>query len=114
MFLGDLLFPTRDILQKTFQRLQISIYNLQLSKLSHIKYTNDFLRKLTDLKDLPDQYLLCTIDVVGLYPNIPHDEGIVAIKRALERRKDKSVTTESLVELTKLELTKNIFEHNER
>ena len=38
---------------------------------SFIKGTNDFLKKLNELRDLPDDFILCTFDVVGLYPNIP-------------------------------------------
>ena len=79
---------------------------------SYIKDTNDFLRKLDGLENLPKDSLMCTIDVVGLYPNIPHDEGIAAVKKALERRDDKSISSESLLELTELVLKNNIFEHN--
>ena len=56
--------------------------------------------------------LLCTIDVVGLYPNIPHKEGLEALKIALEKRDDKTVSTESLLELAKCVLENNVFEHN--
>ena len=38
---------------------------------SYIKDTNDF---LASLSPFPDDVILCTIDVVGLYPNIPHDD----------------------------------------
>ena len=38
---------------------------------SNIKDTNDFLKKLRDLPDLPEESIICTIDVVGLYPSIP-------------------------------------------
>ena len=79
---------------------------------SYVKDTNDFLRKLHGLKTLPKDFLMCTIDVVGLYPNIPHDEGIAAVKEALERREEKNISTESLLELTELVLKNNIFEHN--
>ena len=27
--------------------------------------TNDFLKKLNELRDLPDDFILCTIDVAG-------------------------------------------------
>ena len=43
---------------------------------SYIKDTNDFLRKLGGLGRLPEGAMLCTIDVVGLYPHIPHNEGL--------------------------------------
>ena len=42
---------------------------------SYIKDTNDFLRKLDALPSLPEDIVLCTRDVVGLYPNIPHENA---------------------------------------
>ena len=81
---------------------------------SYIKDTNDFLAKLRKLPPLPEDFLLCTIDVVGLYPNIPHDDGLAAIREALEKREDKSISTESLVVLAECVLKNNVFEHNSR
>jgi len=49
---------------------------------SYVKDTNDFLRKLGELQRLPEGAILCTIDVVGLYPHIPHDEGLEALKES--------------------------------
>ena len=40
---------------------------------SYIKDINDFFMKLRPLPNLPDGIILCTVDVVGLYPNIPHE-----------------------------------------
>ena len=77
-----------------------------------IKDTNDFLSKLASLPSLPDDVILCTIDVVGLYPNIPHDEGLIAMRKTLDLRKDKRISTESLIELAECVLKNNIFEHN--
>ena len=79
---------------------------------SYIKDTNDFLPKLASLPPLPDDVILCTIDVVGLYPNIPHDEGLIAMSKALDLRKDKRISTESLIELAECVLKNNMFEHN--
>ena len=79
---------------------------------SYIKDTNDFLRKIASLPPLPDNIILCTIDVVGLYPDIPHDEGLIALRKSLESREDKTVSTDSLMDLAECILKKNIFEHN--
>ena len=67
---------------------------------------------MASLPPLPDDVILCTIDVVGLYPNIPHDEGLIAMRKALDLRKDKRISTESLIELAECVLKNNIFEHN--
>ena len=66
---------------------------------SFIKDSNDFLCKLRDLPPLPENGLLCSIDVVVLYPSIPHGAGLQATKKALEGREDKSVSTETLLSL---------------
>ena len=42
---------------------------------SYIKDTNDFLCKLNKIKKLPDDAIMVTIDVVGLYPSIPTKKG---------------------------------------
>ena len=59
---------------------------------SCIKDTNDFLRKLQNLLKLPDDVILCTIDVVGLYPNIPNEEGLLFLKKVLDKRRNKTVS----------------------
>ena len=37
--------------------------------------------------------------MVGLYPNIAHDDDLTALKKTLDRRTDKSISTETLLEL---------------
>ena len=44
---------------------------------SNIKDTNDFVRKFQKLLKLPDDLILCTVDLVGMYPNIPNEEGLM-------------------------------------
>ena len=79
---------------------------------SYIKDTNHFLKKLSELGEIPEDAILCTVDVVGLYPNIPHGEGLEALRGALEHREDKTVSTESLTELARIVLKNNCFEFN--
>ena len=38
--------------------------------------------------------------VVGLYPNIPHDEGLSTLKKRPNERDKKDVSTDTLVEKT--------------
>ena len=61
---------------------------------------------------LPPDVIMCTIDVVGVYPSIPHEDGLKALKKALEKRQDQTVSTESLLELAQCVLENNVFEHN--
>ena len=81
---------------------------------SFIKDTNNFLKRLNELWDLPDDFILCTIHVVGLYPNIPHKEGLEAIRKALDKREDQTISTDSLILLAECILKNNVFKHNMR
>ena len=64
------------------------------------------------LGELPENAILCTVDVVGLYPNIPNDEGLRVLFDALEKREDKAISTTTLFELANLVLKNNYFEFN--
>ena len=80
---------------------------------SFIQDTNDFLKKIANLPPFPDDLILCTIDVVGLYPNIPHEEEVlIAIRKALDTRKDKTILADSLIELPECNLENNVVEHD--
>ena len=65
---------------------------------SYIKDTNKFPKKLRSFPKLPDGIILCMMDVVGLYPNIPHEEGLFALTKRLETRKEKFVSTDTIIE----------------
>jgi hypothetical protein len=56
--------------------------------------------------------IIATIDVCGLYTNIPIDEGIEAVEEALDERNDKTITSEFLTRLLELVIKHNIFEFN--
>ena len=77
---------------------------------SYIKDKNHFLKKLNELGSLPENAILCTIDVVGLYPSISHEEGLASIRKHLDNRENKEVTTDTLVELADIVLKTNCFE----
>ena len=47
-----------------------------------------FWKKLRSLPNLPDDIILCTVDVVVLYPNIPHDESLSAVRKPLDLKAD--------------------------
>ena len=76
----------------------------------YIKHTNHFLSKLKSLGKLPQVTILCTIEVVRLYPNIPHSEGLTSFPRFLELREKKQISSDTLIEFTETVLKRNIFE----
>ena len=76
---------------------------------SYKKDTNNFLKKLRSSPNLPGDIILCTVDVVGLFSNIPHDEDLSALRKRLDLRQEKDVTTSTLVELSEVVLKNSIF-----
>ena len=81
---------------------------------SYIKDTNHFLSKIKMLGSLSDGAILCTIDVVGLYRNISHGEGLASLCRFLETRDNKQISSDTSTELAEVTLTNNIFECHEK
>ena len=79
---------------------------------SYIKDTNHFLKKIMDLDGLPEDAILCTVDVVGLYPSIPHEEGLEALQEALEHRENNTISTDTLLELARFVLKNDCFNFN--
>ena len=56
---------------------------------SYIKDTEDFSKKVQNMGKIPQDSILVTADVVGLYPSIPHNAGQKAVKDALDCRQNK-------------------------
>ena len=79
---------------------------------SYIKDTNHLISTLKDIQ-LPNEAKIVTFDVTGLYTNIPHGEGIQAIKDFMTE-KTTSRKGEMLAEMVELVLTSNVFEFNDQ
>ena len=54
------------------------------------------------------------MDVVGLFPNIPHGEGLASLRWFLETRDNKHIASDTLTELAEVVLKNNIFEFDEK
>ena len=50
---------------------------------SCVKYTSDFISKFYNLKGIPQNTYLVTLDVTSLYSNIPHDDSIKVYSKAV-------------------------------
>ena len=79
---------------------------------SYVKDTQDFLKKLEKVKDIPLESLLVTLDVKSLYTNIPNNEGIKAVKESYEKCKEKTVSRKVIITFLSLILTLNNFVFN--
>ena len=77
---------------------------------SYIRDSFDFIEKLRSLNPLTEDALLVTIDVVGLYPSIPHDDGLKALNDFLVSNHFPGSTISGICELAKLVLQRNVFE----
>ena len=75
---------------------------------SYLKHTADFLDKLKDLGEIPEGAILVTADVAGLYPSIPHTEGLQVLLKCLYKK----VPTEDIIKMADFVLKNNFFEFN--
>uniref|UniRef100_A0A8C3T6V0 Reverse transcriptase domain-containing protein n=1 Tax=Chelydra serpentina TaxID=8475 RepID=A0A8C3T6V0_CHESE len=72
---------------------------------SYLRDTTDFLRKLQSIGDLPDNAILATMDVEAPYTNIPHKDGLQAIRNSIPD----NATANLVAELCDFVLTHNYF-----
>ena len=79
----------------------------------YIKDTTDFLNKLSRFDNIPDNTILVTLDVTALYSNIPHNDGIGACKKYLDRRALSTTSSEDICQLIKSILENNVFSFND-
>ena len=54
------------------------------------------------------------MDVVGLYPDIPHGEGLASLYKFLETRENKQISSDTLTELAEIVFKNNIFGFDEK
>ena len=94
--------------------LDIHLQPLVQAVKSCIKDSNDFLNKLRSLPKLPSNIILCTVDVVGLYPNIPHEEGLSAPRKQLDNRMEKYISSDTLCDVAEVVLKNNIFKFGKK
>ena len=63
---------------------------------------------------IPQDSILVTADVVGLYPSIPHNAGLKVLKDTLDCRQNKKMPTDMLVKVAEFALTNNYFDLGQR
>ena len=75
----------------------------------YVKVTNHFLSELKSLGKLIEGAILSAIDVVGLYFNILHSEGLISLRKLSESGDKGQISGDTLVELDEIVLKNNIF-----
>ena len=91
--------------EKVSEFLDFQLKPVMQSRKSYIKDSGDFIRKIKDIYYISSNVILITANVVGLYPSIPHDSGLKALKNNLDKRKNQNISTEFV-------LKNNYFEFN--
>ena len=76
---------------------------------SYIHDTKDFLNKINNLKSIPVNAILVTMDISSLYTNIDHQEGADACFECLEKRNSKKISSSLLKQLILVVLKHNVF-----
>ena len=64
------------------------------------------------IENICSNSILVTTDLVGLYPSIPHELGLNALKEGLDNRERKSIPTEDILKMLEFLLNKNYIEFN--
>ena len=81
---------------------------------SYIKDSGDFIKKTRNLVSIPENAILVTADVVGLYPSIPHEAGLKALREVFDKREQQTIPTNELIKRTDFVLKNNYFEFNKQ
>jgi len=81
---------------------------------SYIRDTTDFINKLQNIRCVPHNAILATLDVKSLYSNIKHNEGLLALEECLDNRTHKEPSSKVITTLMNHILTLNNFNFNGR
>ena len=65
-----------------------------------------------NLGSIPENAILVRLNVVGLYPSIPHEAGLKSFREVLNKRKQHSIPTSELISMADFVLKNNYFEFN--
>ena len=85
--------------EKVFEFLDTHMQPIIRKGWSYIKDSQDFINKSRKLGKIPNNAILASADVVGLYPSVPHNVGLRAFQEALDKREQKQIPTEKLVQM---------------
>ena len=98
--------------EKVSEFLDFHLKPVMMAGKSYVKDTGHFLEKLKGLGRIPQNSILVTADVIGLYPSIPHQGGLEALFEKLEERQDRTIPSNELVKMAEFVLKNNYFEFN--
>ena len=94
--------------------VDLKLQPIAKTRKSYLRDTQDFLSRIQQYKNLPENTLLVTADVQSLYTNITHQAGITAVKNTLIKEKHSNLEIGLITRLIRLILTKNCFNFNNK
>ena len=83
--------------EKASEFLDFYLKLLMQNGWSYIQDSGDFIDKMKRIGKIPEESFLVTADVAGLYPSIPRNEGIAALKQKLEEEPLTKIPTNDLL-----------------
>ena len=86
--------------EKVSEFLDNHLQRIMKKGLSYVKDTSDFINKIRRMGSIPDNAVLVTANVTSLYPSLPHDVGLKDLREVLDKREQKKIPTEELVQMT--------------
>ena len=95
----SVIFNCGNLTEKCSEFLDYHLKPVMQNSWSYLKDSGDFLKKMKNISSIPEDTILVTADVVGLYPSIPHTASLAALRDALDNREVKKIPKEDLVSL---------------
>ena len=101
-------------MEKVSEFLESELKSVMLEGWSYIKGSGDFIKKLKDTDHISQDAIMVTVDVVGIFPSIPHDAGLKVLRKAFDNRENKKISTDDLTIMAEFIFKNNYFEFNEK
>ena len=89
--------------EKVSEFLDFDLNNIMQKGGSYIQDSNDFKSKFKNI-DISNDALLVNAYVLGLYPSIPHEANLTALREALDKKTHKEIPTENLIKMAEFVL----------
>ena len=93
---GDHLFQIVVHIQRndlSFEFLDNHLKSLIQKGWSYINNKGDFMKKTLNLGIVSENAILVTTDTVGLYPSIPYETGLKALRKVLDQAEEHAIPT---------------------
>ena len=74
-----------------------------------VKDSSSFIIKPKSTDHIPQDAIMVTADVIGLYTSISHDAGLEVLRKALDNREKKKISVDDLIKMTEICFKKQLL-----